>query len=381
MSKTVLVVDDILINRKLIKECLSKAIEGIDFLEAKDGKEALEVINKNSVSVIILDIMMPIMDGIEALSKIKEDPFSANIPVIMWSALDEEDSVQKALELGAVDYFTKPLTSDAIRITLPLKVKNAINYYNTWLELEKYKEKIKEELQLAEQLQKALVFDYKSYDKVEVWARYVPCEEVGGDIFCTKQVNDKFWFIIADICGHGISSAMMSMMLTVIFNAKVEYCKTPGELLNIINNMFFEVFGEDKLSLISAFAGFIIEDKLWYSNAGHPYPVIYNNSKKHIKLLEEDGFLIGMLKDVVFESKNMEFGKGNHIFLYTDGLFSNMKEANISGWTSVLKYCNEYDLIFDKDKSKFLDYLVKHFNYKERTELDDDIAVMIIKNK
>lgn len=88
-----------------------------------------------------------------------------------------------------------------------------------------------------------------------------------------------------------------------------------------------------------------------------------------------------MFKNEVYESKCIDFAKGNHILLYTDGLFSNMKEANVDGWTSILNYCQKYKQIFKKDKSKFLDCLIMYFDYKEKTELDDDIAVMIIKNK
>lgn len=381
MSRTVLIVDDILVNRKLIKGILSNKIDNIDFLEAENGKDALNLIFKQSVSVVILDIMMPVMDGIETLKEMKENPLSNNIPVIMCTAVDEEESIKKVLELGALDYFTKPLTLEALRVTLPLKVKNAIEYYDTRKELIKYQNHIKEELYFAEKLQRALFSEYKNFDNAKIWARYIPCEEVGGDILCTKQIDGKLWFIIADICGHGFSAAMQSTMLSVLFTARVEFCESPGELLEVINNMFFEVFGGDKFNLISAFTGCLSENELWYSNAGHPYPLVYRSKKKQMELLEENGFLLGIFQDAEYNSRRIKFERGDNLLLYTDGLYDNIENRNVTGWTSILDYCNEFKESFELDKSKFLDNIMKFFKEKTLKKFIDDVALMIINKK
>lgn len=381
MLRSVLIVDDIPVNRKLIKGILVNKIDNIDFLEAENGKDALELITKENVSVVILDIMMPIMDGIETLAEIKNNPLTDNIPVIMCSAVDDIESMKKALELGALDYFTKPLTLEALRITLPLKVKNAIEYYDTRKELIKYQNHIKEELHFAEKLQKALISEYKDFDKAEIWARYSPCEEVGGDILCTKQINGRLWFIIADICGHGFSAAMQSTMLSVLFTARVEFCDSPGELLKVINNTLFEVFGGDKFNLISAFTGCLSENELWYSNAGHPYPLVYRSEKKQMEFLEEDGFLLGIFQDAEYNSKCIEFEKGDSLLLYTDGIYDSIKNRNVAGWNSIFDYCNEFKESLELDKGKFLDDIISFYKEKALKKFIDDVALMIIENK
>lgn len=381
MSNTVLIVDDIIFNRKIIKEILLKNVDNIDFLEACDGVEALEIVAKKNISVVILDIMMPIMDGIETLSKLKKNPLSYNIPIIMCSAIGERESIKKALELGALDYFTKPLTEEAMRITLPLKVKNAIDYCSTKKEIMKYQEHIKEELHFAEQLQKSLISEHVNFGEVEIRAKYIPCEEVGGDIFCTKQIGEKVWFIIADICGHGFSAAMMSTMLSVLFSARVEFCNSPEELLKTINNIFFEVFGGEKFSLISAFAGCLSENTLWYSNAGHPYPLIYRANNKEMELLKQDGFLLGMFEDIEYDLMSTQFEKGDNLIVYTDGLYDSFESRTVDGWNSVFEYCNKFKDNIDLDIEKFLDDTMNFFNEKGMKKFIDDVALMIIKRK
>ncbi len=96
--------------------------EGYNILKANNGKEALEVLEKNTVHLIILDIMMPKMDGIEALSEIRKDK---SLPVIILSAKSEDEDKIKGLNLGADDYVTKPFNP----LELIARVNSCIRRY------------------------------------------------------------------------------------------------------------------------------------------------------------------------------------------------------------------------------------------------------------
>lgn len=102
---TILIVDDELLIRNVIKEYLLN--EGYKVLEAKDGFDALRVISDNKVDLIVLDIMMPKMDGFTCLSEIRK---TKNIPVIMLSARKEETDKLNSFDLGVDDYVTKPFS-------------------------------------------------------------------------------------------------------------------------------------------------------------------------------------------------------------------------------------------------------------------------------
>jgi adenylate cyclase len=102
----ILVADDAVDNVALVQDLL--AVEGYDVIPAYDGEEALLKIRSNLPDVVLLDINMPGMDGYEVCAQLKADPATADIPVLMLTALAEPDQRVKGLQLGAEDYVTKP---------------------------------------------------------------------------------------------------------------------------------------------------------------------------------------------------------------------------------------------------------------------------------
>jgi len=116
----VLVCDDELMNRKVASKILKK--EGFEVVEALNGQEALEVLENQKIDLILMDLMMPIMDGYEATKKIKSDSVLSHIPLIIISALSDREAITKGLKLGADEYISKPL--DIMEFTL--RVKNAV---------------------------------------------------------------------------------------------------------------------------------------------------------------------------------------------------------------------------------------------------------------
>ncbi len=104
----ILYVDDDIINRKLLETILRKNPKVYETLEAKDGQEALEILNKNpDVDFVLLDILMPRLDGIETLKYMKKDPRFSKIPVIALST--DETQKGKAIDAGANDFINKPI--------------------------------------------------------------------------------------------------------------------------------------------------------------------------------------------------------------------------------------------------------------------------------
>lgn len=108
MSKaTVLIVDDEPFNI----DVLEQALDGTEYqvVTASNGKEAWEKIRSEEPDLILLDLMMPIMDGFEVLAKVKDEPMLRDIPVIIVSAENDSKSVVKGIKQGAEDYLTKPV--------------------------------------------------------------------------------------------------------------------------------------------------------------------------------------------------------------------------------------------------------------------------------
>jgi CheY-like chemotaxis protein len=121
---TILLVDDETMNLKILRTILRKG--EYRFLEAEGGEGALELLGREKVDLILLDLMMPGMDGFQVLERVKNNPSTDFIPVIIASALKDSSAIERGLELGANDYFTKPLSDDDRRFQLPLKVRNLV---------------------------------------------------------------------------------------------------------------------------------------------------------------------------------------------------------------------------------------------------------------
>ena len=105
MAKTILIVEDDKFLRELIAQKLVK--EGYEISEAIDGEEGIKKIKEEKPSLVLLDLILPGIDGFEILSKMKEDPALAQIPVIILSNLGQKEDVERGLKLGAVDYLIK----------------------------------------------------------------------------------------------------------------------------------------------------------------------------------------------------------------------------------------------------------------------------------
>jgi two-component system, cell cycle response regulator len=115
----VLVVDDAAINLMLLERALRN--EGYEPVLAKNGSEALAFLRSDvshTVDVVLLDILMPILDGYETLTAIKEDPALRHLPVIMITAVEETESAVRCIELGAMDYLPKPFNAAILRARL-----------------------------------------------------------------------------------------------------------------------------------------------------------------------------------------------------------------------------------------------------------------------
>jgi len=112
----ILVVDDDFLNRTLLATNLEEQDYGVE--SAVDGGEALEKLRATSFDVVLLDIVMPVLDGYQTLAAIKQDPALQHLPVIMISGVDELESVIRCIEMGATDYLPKPFDPALLRARL-----------------------------------------------------------------------------------------------------------------------------------------------------------------------------------------------------------------------------------------------------------------------
>lgn len=161
-KKTILVVDDTPENIDVLAGVLTKTYK---VLAAKNGEKALEILAITPPDLILLDIMMPVMDGYETCQRIKSNPYTCDIPIIFLTAKSQTEDIVKGFELGAVDYLTKPFEPSEllVRVRTHLELCNARKVIETQkITLEKQNSELIEAAKLREDIEQITRHDLKT---------------------------------------------------------------------------------------------------------------------------------------------------------------------------------------------------------------------------
>jgi len=153
---TVLIVDDVDANVLLLKLLISKA--GYKTLSAYNGRDALEVIMKENPDLVLLDIMMPIMDGHEVAKKLKETPGKEELPIIFLSALNSTEDIVQGFKLGAADYVSKPFNKDE----LLTRINHQISLIHAKKTIERQTQELKKTIIGRDKLYSVIAHDLRS---------------------------------------------------------------------------------------------------------------------------------------------------------------------------------------------------------------------------
>ena len=377
---TILVVDDTLFNRKLMLEVLETKIDNARYLQAEDGIEAIEIVKTNEVDLVILDLMMPNKNGYEVLKELKNNPLYSDIPIIVNSSVTDMDSIKQTLEMGAVDYFTKPLTPEQMEVIIPLKVNNTLKYHEQNRQLKMVSRNINNEMKMAGAFQKALISMYedKLYPGLDLYVYFKACEHLSGDFFELVETGGNRWFIIADIKGHGAAAAMMSFMVRKMFNNIIRQESQPKDVLEKINKAYHELKIDTELVFFSAFIGKINGNELTYSNAGHPHPALLSLDINKGRRLDCNGHFIGFMDDTTYTEETVVLEEEDCILLHTDGLYQGKQTPSVNLNRALANMIYSYSKnpsVKDLTCTVYGEYIMPD------EELQDDITIVALKYK
>ena len=255
------------------------------------------MVQRHQIDLILLDLMMPVMDGFEFLEWRQENVACGSIPVIVHSALDDFESLKTALIMGSYDYMTKPLPDQELKIILPLKVRNAIQAKKAMQTLSERNERLENELELAGIYQRSLLPLDPDLPGVIVSTSYRPYIGVAGDFFDVIPVEGGIAAIIADVSGHGLLSAMVSSQLKLLFARYMKRTRSPGQTLRELNRDLMGITRpEDFVTAFCALFDFG-QATLSYASAGHPEQLFFSQTQNQVVRLSSDGLLLGMFDE------------------------------------------------------------------------------------
>ena len=315
-DESLLLVDDNPTNLQVLYQTLETT--GCKLLVAKNGETALSIAQKASPDLILLDIMMPGIDGFEVCRRLKAAPDTAGIPVIFLSALtDTKDKVQ-GLQLGAVDYVSKPFQPDEVIA----RVNTHLTIHRLKREVEQKKDALEDELEVVSDVQRRLL--PKSLPEIgglKLAVHYETSLYAGGDYYDIAKMADNQWgFLVADAEGHSAPAAVMMAMTCALFRSYPEPPIDPGELLYFLNLHMCKVA---EPSFVTAL--YVVYDAnhhtLKIARAGHPPPMIYRSSeKKAIEYPCSGVFPLGIDPYEQVPVTEDELQPGDRILMYTDGI-------------------------------------------------------------
>ncbi len=369
----ILVIDDSKLNRAIIKKTLSELNMKVD--EAIDGIDGLNALKSKKYDLILVDIIMPKLDGFGFLAKFKEIIGNNFVPAILMTGSDDLNSKIKGLRIGADDFLLKPLNEKE----LTARVLSLLRLKSVHSELYEKNLQIKKELDIAKRIQQFIIpKDFSPIPYPSVSGCYLPIEDIGGDFYdCYSLPNEKYGFLIADVTGHGIPAALVMSMAKLIFSIYSSRYDSPHRLFESVNEQMSGLLLDTQY--ITAFLVFYDSKAktLHYANAGHTRALYYRASKKQVHALDTKGFFIGLSRETSYEEKKLPVEPGDKLLLYTDGI-SEIKnyEGEEFGETRLAKFITEKNSIRGDAFCKALLDEVKSFSPLENRV--DDIAFLNI---
>ena len=326
----ILVVDDNEMNRDMLSRRLRK--QGYELDTAPGGREALEAIEKNEPDVVLLDIMMPGMDGFEVLQKIRETRSPSELPVIMATAKDEGTDIVKALELGANDYVTKPFDYPVVRA----RVATQVQLKQSGEELRASHDRMARDLAAAARIQRSLLPQAAPASEGFGFCwHYRPCDELAGDALnVVKLENGQIIFYLIDVSGHGVPSALLSVSVvhslhpapgpaSVIWKRKTDDSgfepRSPAEVVQRLNALY-PIMDNGGLYFTMVYGLLDPENgTVHWVSAGHPLPILVR-ADGSAEEIGKPNTPVGMMPDLEYSTSECTLSGGDRIYLYSDGL-------------------------------------------------------------
>jgi sigma-B regulation protein RsbU (phosphoserine phosphatase) len=313
----ILIVDDEPLNIKLLDILLKR--NGYQTISETSGPRARSLAMEHVPDLILLDVMMPGEDGYTTCELLKQHSQTADIPVIFISALTDTMSKVRGLDVGGVDFISKPFEKAEVlaRVKVHLKLRFT---YKALIEAQAQR------LAQVQDAQQALLVLPADLPEAGFTVHFEPILEAGGDFYDVLHVGGtSFDYIVADVSGHDLGTSYITSALKALFSQNCNLVTTPVESLIMINSVLCRIL-TGGTHITAAFARLNREQRtLQFVNAGHP-PAILVHANGEIQILHASGDILGVFDQVLFEPLVIPVAPGDRLFMYTDGLIEGFGE-------------------------------------------------------
>ena len=328
-SSRILIVDDNSKNLQVLGGLLQAENYLVEF--AMDGQSAIDWIQKDAFDLVLLDIMMPGIDGYEVCTILKKDPDNIDLPIIFLTAKNDHESVIEGFKVGAVDYVTKPFIKDELlaRVRTHLEIKKSKDKLAEYLkEIESKSKSITASIKYAKNIQEAMLKTSEAYkDQLpEHFILYMPKDIVSGDFYWFTCIDNLVIIAVMDCTGHGVPGALMSTLGVTLLNEIVFSDKivSPNQILNSLRKKLINALGQKGYTVTvkdgiegSIFCFDTMMKDFYYAGSSNSLLIIRDENLKEIKPKKMP---IGYgTSDTDYENHLLQLDKGDQVYMFSDG--------------------------------------------------------------
>ena len=311
----VLLVDDAKANLDILVEGL-KPDHKLSL--ALNGEMALQIAARTPPDLVLLDIMMPGLDGYEVCRRMRQMPETAEVPIMFLSSLEEVQNKTRGFEAGANDYLTKPFEM--------LEVKARVR---SLLKAKAYSDAVKEQLaadlRVAREIQMGILpHDFTAVEKayrVSFGAILEPAREVGGDLYGVCAAGpERLMIFLGDVSGKGIPASMFMVRTVSLARLLAREIAEPKRILERLND---ELSADNASHMFVTFLCAVFEPathRLTLASGGHCYPLLLPADGPPCWITKTIGTALGFDSGLEFQAMELTLSDGDAVVFYTDGV-------------------------------------------------------------
>lgn len=375
----ILVVDDIELNHKMLEHSL-QAVGYTNILIANDGQQALKITQEKNPDIVILDLMMPHMDGFAYLEVIRNNPAFKNTPILVQTVLEDIENKIKAFSLGASDYICKPLDPTELAARVHVHLSNKL----LTQELLDYQRSMKQEFESARKMQTRIMpsaqqinMSERVYD-MKIANYFETSSHLGGDCWGMRPISEtQFALWMFDFSGHGITAAMNVFRLHTVMQEFLHASADPGNFLSTLNRHIYPLL--ERHEFCTMFYGVVDVEAncLLYSSAAAQPACLFSSSNQNSVSLYERGLPLGSIAATSYETRFTAFAPGDLLLFYSDCLVETKNQAGqFIDEQALMKLVQNTMLSDEKNPALFaIEKIMSMFKAHSEAPLGDDLTI------
>jgi phosphoserine phosphatase RsbU/P len=310
----ILVVDDVKANVDVLVEALKNDYK---LSVALDGESALKIASRTSPDLILLDIMMPGIDGYEVCRRLRASKETREIPVMFLSSLEDVADKARGFEVGGNDYLTKPFEILEVKARVRSLVK-AKAYADA------VKEAMERDLRIAREIQMGILpadlSPCTSGTGLDIHAMLEPAQQVGGDLYEALRAGERVVVALGDVSGKGIPASLFMAVTMTLLRSMARQFEAPDEILRRVNSELTASNPRGMFVTLCCASFDLPTGRVVCASAGHHAAVHLAPGRPPRFVFPSSGPVLGLLPGAQYSSESLSVAPGETLVLFSDGV-------------------------------------------------------------